>query len=122
VNDEARRAARRARRAARRAAKEAEAEAAAAVELEKTARQLFYGGFAALPMLWMVSLIYFHGEHKSPDANPKIKKWYKLTMVFFSIYTAIFLAWFITFLVFSETRFRNINIIYAQHIRSPFNY
>lgn len=72
--EEARKLARRARRAARRAQKEAQRAAEMERQLEITARRMFYGGFFALPLLWLVSLIYFHKEHKSPDANPKIKR------------------------------------------------
>ncbi len=73
-SEEATKLARRARRAARKAQKEAERAAEMARQLETTARRLFYGGFLALPLLWLVSLIYFHKEHKSPDANPNIKR------------------------------------------------
>jgi Presenilin enhancer-2 subunit of gamma secretase len=53
-----------ARREARRARREA-AKVAAAVKLAATARRLFFVGFAALPFVWLVNVIYFWGELKN---------------------------------------------------------
>lgn len=43
-------------------------------ELEEEARRLFIGGFFALPLLWLISLIYFHKEHADENASQIIKK------------------------------------------------
>lgn len=69
-----RRAARRERRRLEKIAEQERKEKEAAQHLEDTARKMFYGGFFALPFLWLVSLIYFHKEHKAADANENIKK------------------------------------------------
>lgn len=42
-------------------------------QLEQNARQMFIAGFFALPLLWLVALIYFRQEHKAQDASPLIK-------------------------------------------------
>lgn len=62
------------RRAEERRARREEAEAEAERTHEANARRMYIAGFFALPLLWLVSLFYFHKEHKSPDANPAIKK------------------------------------------------
>lgn len=118
---DARREARRERRERRRAEKEAERvrkEIEAAKLLEDTARRMFYAGFLGLPMLWLVSLIYFHKEHKAEEANVQIKKYYKLTIIMFTVYTAIFVGWVIVFQLFANTTFRTINILHSN-VMSP---
>lgn len=64
----------RAERQAARARKKEEAAAKAAQNLEDTAVRMFRIGFAALPFVWLVSLLYFRKEMKNPEANPRIKK------------------------------------------------
>lgn len=56
--------------------KKAKEDAARALEeqLETTAKRMFYIGFFALPLVWLVSILYFRKEHKACDANPVIKK------------------------------------------------
>lgn len=43
-------------------------------ELENDARRFFILGFFALPLLWLVLMLYFHNEHKDANASPKIKR------------------------------------------------
>lgn len=62
------------RRKARKKEKEIIAEAKRVEALEKNARRMFLLGFFALPLLWLVSLFYFHKDYKSADPNPVIKK------------------------------------------------
>lgn len=62
------------RRAAERRAKKEEVEAARVKQLEKNARRMYFLGFFALPLLWLVSLLYFHADYKSAEPNPVIKK------------------------------------------------
>jgi Presenilin enhancer-2 subunit of gamma secretase len=59
--DEAAAAAREVRREERRVKKE-EAERKAAEKLERTARRLYLVGFAALPFVWIVNIMYFWNE------------------------------------------------------------
>lgn len=65
---------RRRRRAAERKAKKEEAEAAQVKTLETNARRMYWLGFFALPLLWLVSVLYFHTDYKSADPNPVIRK------------------------------------------------
>lgn len=64
---------RRRRREERRRRKE-RAAAEHVKELENDARRFFLLGFFALPLLWLVSILYFHKEHKDENASPIIKK------------------------------------------------
>lgn len=71
---EAEREERRRLRAEAKKAKQERDEEERARQLENSARRMYIAGFFALPLLWLVSLFYFHKEHTSPDANPVIKK------------------------------------------------
>lgn len=65
------------RREARRQRKEQERQEAArkaAEKLEKTARRMYIVGFFALPLVWLVGLLYFHKEHKQAEGSQAIKK------------------------------------------------
>lgn len=65
---------RRRRREARRQRVLEEARAARQVRLEETARRMFYYGFFALPLLWLLSLIYFYRDYRDDNASVEIKK------------------------------------------------
>lgn len=43
-------------------------------KLETNARRMYYIGFFFLPLVWLIGLIYFHREHRAPNASPIIKK------------------------------------------------
>lgn len=43
-------------------------------KLETNARRMYYLGFFFLPLVWLISLIYFRREHRAPNASPIIKK------------------------------------------------
>lgn len=65
------------RREARRQRKERERQEAAqkAIEnLENKARRMYIVGFFALPLVWLVGLLYFHKEHKQVEGSEAIKK------------------------------------------------
>lgn len=51
-----------------------DADRANAQKLEDTSKRMLLIGFAGLPFVWLVSLIYFREEVRNPEANPKIKK------------------------------------------------
>lgn len=71
-------------------------------QLESDARRFFIYGFFALPLLWIVSILYFRAEHKDENASPIIKDYYKKSRLMLIIYTIIFTTWFILFQVFSD--------------------
>lgn len=72
--EELRQLAKRERRRQRKLQREAEAEAERLRQLEAMAKRLYVAGFFLLPILWLLYLLYFHKEHKTPDANANIKK------------------------------------------------
>lgn len=49
-------------------------EAANAKKLENNAKRMFLIGFAGLPFVWLVSVLYFREELRNENANPNIKK------------------------------------------------
>lgn len=73
---------RRRRREERHQRRKEEANAARELELENDARRLFRCGFFALPLLWLLSLFYFHREFKDENASDQIKKCTPLTLPF----------------------------------------
>lgn len=62
------------KRAEERKVKKEQEEAEMTKKLEKNARLMYIVGFFALPLVWLLSILYFHKEHVSPNANPVIKK------------------------------------------------
>lgn len=66
--------ARRRRKAERAAAKKKKQEADRLKAMESNARRMYYLGFFFLPLVWLISLLYFHREHKMEGASPVIKK------------------------------------------------
>lgn len=73
---------RRRRREERHQRRKEEANAARELELENDARRLFRCGFFALPLLWLLSLFYFHREFKDENASDQIKKCTRLALSF----------------------------------------
>lgn len=61
-----------------------EAEALRTLQLEKEARRFFHWGFFALPLIWLLSLIYFHREYKDAKSSAEIKKCTNLSHQFVS--------------------------------------
>lgn len=65
---------RRRRRAERTAARRQREREEMQQNLEANARRMYYIGFCFLPLVWLITLIYFYREHRTPDASPIIKK------------------------------------------------
>lgn len=71
-------------REARRRRRREEAAAQHLQQLEDNARFLYRLGFFALPLLWLIALIYFHREHIDENASPVIKSCeFKRPYIFF---------------------------------------
>ncbi|KAI7901926.1 gamma-secretase subunit PEN-2-like protein [Cokeromyces recurvatus] len=51
-------------------------------------KKMFYGGFAFLPLLWLVNFMYFFNTSRKADAPKELKKY-----VYFSLFGCI--VWFI---------------------------
>lgn len=72
-------------RRARRKEREEQKEAERIKSLEQNARRMYLLGFFALPLLWLVSVLYFHKDYKSAEPNPVIKRCALVPSVFFCI-------------------------------------
>ncbi|CAN8073113.1 unnamed protein product [Agarophyton chilense] len=101
---------RRKERAAERQRRKEEEERLRIERLENNARRMYIAGFFALPLVWLVALIYFREEHKDENGNQRIKEYYRGARFWFFIYTLAFVTWFIVFQVKANT-FSNINIV-----------
>lgn len=110
---------RRRRREERRQRQKEEADAARELELENDARRLFRCGFFALPLLWLVSLFYFHHEYKDENASDQIKK---CTHPFFPFLTFLLKRWLSCHVMSSHTCFSctcwndRLTLIYSPYL------
>jgi presenilin enhancer 2 len=82
--------------------------------MERLARRYFYGGFFALPMLWLLNWVYFHQWLKYRHCPPSVKICkFRLffamqeanhcldvrnSVIGFLVYVTIFMGWLTTYL------------------------
>ncbi|KAL1510769.1 hypothetical protein AB1Y20_007055 [Prymnesium parvum] len=69
-----------------------EAVAQAALDL-KVARAMFFGGFAGLPLLWLVSWLHFRKAARAPHADPRLGMYVRRSLAGAAAGGALVLAW-----------------------------
>ena len=75
-----------------------EAERQAAVDV-KVARAMFFGGFAALPFLWLVAWVHFRKAAKLPHADPRLATYVQRCFAGAVLGGILFATWFVTVMV-----------------------
>lgn len=94
---------RRGEREARRRQRKDEAAAEQLRQMESNAKWLYHVGFFALPLMWLILLVYYHREHVDDDASQIIKRYYIKSRFMLVVYTALFVVWFVVFQVKSDS-------------------
>ena len=75
-----------------------EAEKQAAVDV-KVARAMFFGGFAALPFLWLVAWVHFRKAAKLSHADPRLAVYVQRCLVGAVLGGLLLATWFVTVMV-----------------------
>ena len=60
------------------------------------ARALFFGGFAFLPFLWLVSWLHFRRAAREPGAHPQLATYVRGSAIGASVGIALFACWVVT--------------------------
>ena len=59
----------------------------------KVARRMWYGGFAGLPMLWLVSYLHFRSAAHMPGADAELKKYVNRSLCGAVCGGVVFVVW-----------------------------
>lgn len=63
----------------------------------KTSKYIFFGGFAFLPLLWLMNVWLFWPDFRDYRGDPVIKHYTKRSAICLAVATALFLPWLIFF-------------------------
>mmetsp|Transcript_13759 Transcript_13759/g.35348 ORF Transcript_13759/g.35348 Transcript_13759/m.35348 type:complete len:110 (+) Transcript_13759:403-732(+) len=69
-----------------------------AAKARKLSRNMFYGGFALLPWLWLTNVWLFWPEFRQ-GSDPEIQKYTRRSAAGFSVMTVALLAWMLTYYI-----------------------
>ncbi|KAI8977377.1 putative gamma-secretase subunit pen-2 [Mycotypha africana] len=57
-------------------------------------KKMFYGGFAFLPLLWLVNFLYFFNVSRKPNASKELKKYIYLSLSGCVMWFIILTTWY----------------------------
>ncbi|KAI8888454.1 putative gamma-secretase subunit pen-2 [Backusella circina FSU 941] len=60
-------------------------------------KKMFYGGFAFLPLLWLVNFMYFFKTSRKPTAPKELKKYMYLSLAGCIVWFIILTTWYSLF-------------------------
>ncbi|KAI9487156.1 MAG: putative gamma-secretase subunit pen-2 [Benjaminiella poitrasii] len=60
-------------------------------------KKMFYGGFAFLPLLWLVNFIYFFSTSRKTNAPKELKKYIYLSLLGCIIWFVVLTTWYALF-------------------------
>ncbi|KAI8376756.1 gamma-secretase aspartyl protease complex, presenilin enhancer-2 subunit [Choanephora cucurbitarum] len=57
-------------------------------------RKMFYGGFAFLPLLWLVNFLYFYKQTQKTDAPKELKRYIYLSLGGCVVWFVVLTTWY----------------------------
>ncbi|KAI8086918.1 putative gamma-secretase subunit pen-2 [Gilbertella persicaria] len=57
-------------------------------------KKMFYGGFAFLPLLWLVNFLYFFKTSRKPDAPKELKRYIYMSLGGSIVWFIILTTWY----------------------------